>query len=151
MMNKKVKRVILGAAVVTVLFAAWYCLILKAPISLSSEIANQLNGSSDFSIVSIEEMEADKTPIFANINSSSSECDEILNEIGSAQIVYKEDEIGVVLEGKLYSISIKSETGDETMSFTLNNKNELHINNNEKTYSLKDDKLYNLCSELTYS
>ncbi len=136
-------------AVCVVIIAA-LCVIIYAMsfTSLSKQMDKQLSSSDKWTVQSVEQMESDKNPIVHDVKSSSATYQSLVQEIEKTKLKKVRTEEGMEIKDVLYTMAISSE--DDTMTVTVNNDGELHVNQTDVTYTVRnsDSKLYELLQEL---
>lgn len=116
--------------------------------SLSSVIQDNLDGATEFKVTSIEEMYDGKEPTFTDTKQISEHQQQLLSEIKNTSMSFERNEMGMVIDEKLYSIDISSTDDESNMSITLDKNGRLHVNDTETTYKIGNDNLYRLCESL---
>ena len=136
-------------AVCVVIIAA-LCVIIYAMsfTSLSKQMDKQLSSSDKWTVQSVEQMESDKNPIVHDVKNSSATYQSLVQEIEKTKLKKVRTEEGMEIKDVLYTMTISSE--DDTMTVTVNNDGELHVNQTDVTYTVRnsDSKLYELLQEL---
>lgn len=140
---KKNKTVAIGAVLAIVCIVI--ILIVRTLFSqttLTSEINKVVDFKDGFYIISLEEMEADQSPVNVELSTSYEGYNELLSAVENLQIKYIRTELGMELTSPLYTFTVTSDDTDDLVSITVNNDNKLHINQNDKTYSIIKSDLY---------
>lgn len=134
--------VIIAALVAGLLFMSF------SKTTLSSVIQDSLDGAKEFKVTSIEEMYDGKEPTFTDTKQVSDHQQQLMSEIENTSMSFERNEMGMVIDEKLYSIDISSADDESNMSITLDKNGRLHVNDTETTYKIGNDKLYRLCESL---
>lgn len=143
MKKKKTVAVIAVLAIACiVIFLIWW--LLFAPTALTREINKVVDFKKHFSIISIEEMEADHQPINVELSTDYEGYSDLLSLVESLQVRYIRTEVGMELTSPLYTFTVTSDDMDDLVSITVNDSNQLHINQNDKTYSIITSDLYSI-------
>lgn len=89
-----------------------------------------------------------KEPTFTDTKQISDHQQQLISEIENTSMSFERNEMGMVIDEKLYSIDISSTDDGRNMSITLDRNGRLHVNDTETTYKIGNDKLYKLCESL---
>ena len=125
---KKNKTVAIGAVLAIVCIVI--ILIVRTLFSqttLTSEINKVVDFKDGFYIISLEEMEADQSPVNVELSTSYEGYNELLSAVENLQIKYIRTELGMELTSPLYTFTVTSDDTDDLVSITVNNDNKLHI------------------------
>ncbi len=111
--------------------------------SLIKQIDKNLGSSDNWKIQSIEKMEKDKDPVVHDITEEADGYDELVKEIEKSDLKRAKYEPGMEIISPLYTMTVSD--GQEYVTFTVNDKKEIHVNQKDVTYKITDEKsgLYN--------
>lgn len=137
-MKKKAVWIIGALAVVGLV------LFIMAHTTLAKQINKKLDAPKAWNVVSVEKMDVDKDPVLHDIKADSATYGELVKEIEKTNMKWVRMEVGMEIKEPLYTMTVSSE--EDYMTFTVNNDNEIHINQTNSTYRITNEKskLYKL-------
>lgn len=141
MRKKVVACVVVIAALCVVLYAMSFTSLMK-------QVDKLLSSPDKWVIKSVEQMENDKDLIVHDVRNNSTSYKSLVQEIKKTKLKKVRREEGMEIKDALYTMTISSE--DEAMTVTVNDEGELHVNQTDVTYKIRnsDSKLYELLQKV---
>lgn len=145
--HRKGTKLAMALVVIAALIAA-LSFVYFSKTSLPSVIQDNLGGAKEFKVTSVEEMHDGKEPTFTDTKQISDHQQQLMSEIENTSMSFERNEMGMIINEKLYSIDISCTDDESNMSITLDKNGRLHVNDMETTYKIGNDRLYRLCESL---
>lgn len=130
MKNRK-KWIAIAIAVFVIIAAGIIIRFNMANNTLEQKIIEFLDGNNDYVVISIERFESGKDPMIIDVVNESDK-DSVIKELKNTKISYSKSEIGMKTTSVLYTFDVVA--GDDHLSVTVNDNNDIHFNHNETTY-----------------